>query len=265
MIKYSIIILLTLVTIWSCEEIPNGTIELETVDYTVVNISAPNLFVYSENNKIISTSITINKVETIKNVWFDITTINGLEIINSNNVMSSMQNGTKLIYSGNATIDENLLSGSYVINYYVEDIIRTSDQNVRKVGSKTFTFLSKAENFPPEINNLILLAEVNRNTRFSFSISASDPNGLSDIQLVYYELRDPSGKLINNSEGISKFPMFDDGVTSANGDITAGDGVFSVFLTFPSSVPLGNWTFTFSAEDKSGSKSNSITQIVKVN
>ena len=73
---------------------------------------------------------------------------------------------------------------------------------------------------------------INKNVRFSFSLAVSDPNGLSDIKSVYYEVKDPSGNKISNSQGISKFPLFDDGKTSDNSDITGNDGIFSVILNY---------------------------------
>jgi len=258
-----IILFIPLVLFISCEEIPNETIVPEIVEYSIEEISAPNLVIFTESNTL-STSITINNSETIENVWFDVETQNGAEKISSSNKMLSESSSTRRIYSGEIQFNENLLPGEYTLIYYVQDLIKVDDENVRKVGSKKFQFLSEAQNFLPVISNLDLPTEIARNIQFRFSIFVEDQNGLNDIESVYYQLSDPGGNLITNSQGISKFPMFDDGATST-GDLIENDGVFTVYLTFPSSVGTGNWEFQFNAEDKAGAISNTIIQSMAIN
>lgn len=266
MIKNSLaFILLLSLFLWNCEEIPNSTIELKTVDYSVTSINAPTLVVYSEDNQSFTTSVTITNAETVNSVWFDVLTLNGSEEISTFNLMSSSDNGEVRTYQGEGKIDENLLSGKYEIVYYVEDNVRTSDENVKKIGVKQFDYLSEAINFPPSISNLEIPSEIDKGIQFSFKLFASDPNGQSDIDLVYYQLKDPTGKLLTNSQGISKFPMFDDGNRENNSDVTANDGIFSVYLSFPTSVRSGSWKFQFNAVDKSDSISNTIDYTLKVN
>lgn len=265
MAKKNLIILLFFIALWGCEEIPNEVIDLEAVDYSIEGISAPDIVVYSETNPKFSTSITIENSEKIRKVWSEVYTINGVEKIGSVTILESIEITSKRKYIGEVLVDENLLSDTYVIYYYVEDNVRTDGENVKKVGIKEFQYLSIAKNFPPVISDLDLPLEVDRNIKFSIFISATDPNGLSDIETIYYQLTDPSGNLVSNSKGISKFPMFDDGNTDENSDVTANNGIYSVYLIFPSSVQAGNWGFTFNAEDKAGSVSNTITSILKVN
>lgn len=250
--------------IFGCEEIPSGIIEPKNVDYLVESITAPELFIYSTDNDVLTTSIKISNAEVVKTVWFDIFTIDGVERISSANVMTNLEFGVTRTYVGTANFDENILSGEYEIVYYVEDNIRTSDENISKVGSKKFKLQSEAENIPPVISNLIIPSEINRGVQFAFSILVNDPNGLNDVDSVYYQLKDPNGNLLTNSQGISKFPMFDDGLQDQNSDVTAGDGTYSVYLTFPSSVSTGNWSFEFNANDKSGALSNTLNHIINV-
>ena len=255
------IFIVGIVLLWGCEEIPNETIEPQSINYSVSEINAPDIVVFTESDNSITTSIVVEQSETVETIWFDITTINGLEKISSSNIMSGNNNNT---FSGKAKLDANLLSGKYEIAYYIQDNVSSSGENVKKVGTKQFQYLSEVLNFPPSISNLDIPIEIDKNVRFSFNINVSDPNGLSDIQSVYYEVKDPNGTKISNSQGISKFPLFDDGNTNENSDITENDGIFSVYLIFPVGSQSGNWVFNFNAVDKSDSISNTLTHTLKV-
>ena len=266
MIKINLVfILLLAITFWSCEEIPNGTIDTETVDYIIEGISAPSVFTYTASNPNFSTSITIDNSENVSTVWFVIQTIDGIEDVTSSIIMESTSTNSRKTYTGQVEIDENLLSGNYEVQYYVEDKIRNSGSNVVKVGTKQFKYVSAAENFTPVISDLDMPISVDKEILFSFSVFVADQNGLNDIDSVYYQVTDPSGKLILNSQNISKFPMFDNGNTAANGDETAKDGRYTVFLNYPAAAPSGEWNFNFNAVDNAGAKSNTINYTLIVN
>ena len=261
-------ILLLLALIVSCEEIPTEVVDIQTKDYIVKEITAPSDVIYSDAGAELITTISLKNKDVIKKVWFDITGLDGVTEITSLNLMND--NGTNgdakkddNIFTGKVKLDNNLLSGKFEILYYVEDIIRLEPNNIKKVGRKIFTYQSKMENVPPQISNLNILDNINREDRFAFSVVVSDSNGLNDIEKVYYALKDPSGKTIKNSQGISEFPLYDDGAFNHSDDI-AGDGVFTTNLTFPSSVATGDWEFTFVAKDKGGLFSNKIVHKVNV-
>ena len=98
----------------------------------------------------------------------------------------------------------------------------------------------------------------NEGNAMSAAVEVSDSNGLQDVEFVFYEAYNPDGIKVVNSQGISQFPMFDDGNTQENGDVTAGDGIFTVVLTFPISAQTGTWRFEFQARDRSKTLSNKI-------
>ena len=100
--------------------------------------------------------------------------------------------------------------------------------------------------------------------QFSFLSKHADNNGLNDIEFVFYEAYNPDGVKVVNSKGISQFPMFDDGNTQENGDVTSGDGIYSVLLTFPATTQKGTWRFVFYAKDRGGLLSNAIEKSVVV-
>lgn len=249
---------------FGCEEIPNDSIDIEFPDYEVVSVNVPNLVVYSSTSSV-DVSIQIKNPETVSDVWFDLMTIKGDNLINSENYMLPRDNGVIKTFWGQVNLADSLLSGNYLLVFYLKDNINPSGDNVHKVAIKQFELKTEAENFPPEISNLSIPESVTKGTQFEFSVFVSDPNGKNDIQSVYYQLKDPQGNLISNSQGISKFPMFDDGNKSTNGDDLANDGVYTVFLTFPSGSSSGAWEFSFNAEDNSGETSNTIIKTVNVN
>lgn len=82
-----------------------------------------------------------------------------------------------------------------------------------------------------------------------------DLQGLQDIKRVYFNSYLPNG----NASRDNPILLFDDGGQSADvesGDETAGDGVYSTTIQFPSNVPLGVYRFDFFAEDISGGLSD---------
>lgn len=267
MIKKIIIIFVLILSILSCEEIPDNIIEPQTANYTIEEISAPDLLVYNENDNKISTSITIDNSESVEEVWFNLSTEDGLEDISTTNMMSPGSSGSLRVFSGESIIDKSLLSGFYILSYYVKDGLRNSDENIKKVGTKKFEYKSETENFPPVISDLILPQQVDRGVSFIFSIKADDPNGLSDIEMVFFKLKRPDGTIVYSDQenNVEEFPMFDNGDFNNAGDNVENDGRFSLKNSFGSSSQTGDWSFEFGAKDKSGLFSNTISQNLKVN
>ena len=93
-------------------------------------------------------------------------------------------------------------------------------------------------------------------TEFILSINVSDENGLSDIDSVYTDFYSP-----NNPSAI-RVLLYDDG-DGEHGDMTAGDGIFSLKNIF-SADATGERKFEFWARDNAGELSNMITHNVVV-
>jgi len=259
----------------SCAKIPDGIVEPRLVDYKVVAISAPTTFSTNSTDSVITTSVELQRITTISAVWCSVKLNDGSETKYSRvNLLDNgdlQNNGDQKkndgIYSGKFVMSKKYSNGKYQIEYLVEDNVRVSPDNVKKVGASIFTFDNGQTNFAPVLSNLIIPISVNRGESFTFTIKAEDPNGLSDIASVFYKLYKPDGTLVVNSQGISEFPMFDDGNSAINGDKTAGDGIYSVILSFPASQPIGVWKFEFQAKDKGtpSKLSNVITFNLTVN
>ena len=263
----------------SCDKIPDGIVESQNVDYLIIAITAPSSVTYIPTDSTVIASIQLSKVNSVNAVWYKVSTFEGTLIVKNKVMMfddgNSNLNGDQLkndgIYSGKFVMSKLNPNGKYQIEFFVEDNVRTSPDNVQKVGTQIFSYNNNQQNFAPVISNLSIPSSVNREVNFVFSLTASDPNSYSDIQSVYYEFYRPNGTLVSNSQGISKFPLFDDGNVANDGsiandgDLHAGDGIFTNQLLFPTNQPTGVWRFEFHAIDRVGKLSNVIIHNLTLN
>jgi hypothetical protein len=163
-------------------------------------------------------------------------------------------------FSNKFTMSKSYINGVYIVNYYVTDIYNTSSY----ISAQNFVFDNGKDKFAPALSNLELPDTASIGQTFAFSVMAVDSNGNDDIEMVYYELFKPDGTQVSNSQGVYQFPLFDDGQTGTDGDVTANDSTYTVILTFPSGQPTGSWRFEFQAIDRTNLLSNKITQNVEV-
>lgn len=262
-----LILLLVILHFIGCEEIPNDVVEVESVDYIIEELISPDQFQFSESNNTIEVSLVVKNTNSVGRVWFNIITIDGSDDVSLNNLMIETENVDFSTFTGSSQFDENLLSGKYILEFYIEDNVNNSDDNVKKVGSKQLDYFGVVANAAPVISNLQLASEVNRGDNFIFSVTVTDTNGLADIENVFFELNRPDGSVVfaDQTNNITKFPMFDNGDFSNAGDQSKDDGIYSLKNSFGQTSQTGDWTFKFGAIDKSGAESNAITQKLKVN
>lgn len=115
-----------------------------------------------------------------------------------------------------------------------------------------------AKNDGPTVSDVVAPDSIQKGIQDSSfaSVRVVDPQGLADVEAVYYVVTKPDG----TSNGI-KFPLFDDG---QGYDSTAGDGVYSTAIAAPlTTSQTGNFTFSFAALDSKGAVSNQINKIIK--
>jgi 5-hydroxyisourate hydrolase-like protein (transthyretin family) len=273
-IKFSYLSIITLsLLVFGCDKIQDGIVDTRTIDYKVVSIIAPASYSTTTSDSSITTSVQIQNISTVGNVWCSIESLDETQSIykridmldDGNKQTDGDQTKGDGIYSCKFVMSKKLSNGKYQIQYFVEDNIRLSPDNLVKIGAQIFIYDNGQTNYPPVISNLILPNSSTRGTSFVFSIKVDDPNGASDVQSVIYRLYKPDGTKMVNSQGISEFPLSDDGNTLVDGDQTANDGIYSMILTIPTSYPAGIWLFEFQAKDKSGVLSNQLTANITVN
>lgn len=251
-----------------CEKDFNTVIDAQINNIHVTSVRAIDLIVYNPSDSSITFSIRFSSVTGLNSVSMNIFSpsnniINNLPIVlfdNGNITNNGDTTAGDFNYSNKYLFSSNFENGSYNVEYK----ILLNDGITKIIASQHFVYDNGKLNVPPIISNLIQQDTVDTTVKFTFSVMVNDDDGLQDIKEVYYELFMPNGTKISNSQGLSQFPLFDDGNTSSNGDVTAGDGRYTVFLTFPNTVTLGSWKFDFTAKDKAGHTSNTISHNVEV-
>lgn len=267
-------IVLIAFSFFSCDKIPDGVVDVKTVNYSVVGISAPVNFTYSQADSTIITSVQISNFGTVSNIWCKVTSFDGTLSIKSKIIMADDgnfslngdQNKGDGIYSAKFVMGKLTPIGKYQIQYFVEDNINYAPDNLRKIGTHIFDFSPGQINLPPLISNLVIPNSATRNSGtewFIFTIKVEDPNGLKDIQEMYFKLYRPDGTL-SAPPGETYRLMVDDG--NANfGDAVAGDGIYSYRSYFDLTAQTGVWRYEFQAKDRSGNLSNVIKHSMTVN
>ncbi len=258
--------LLFLSILLGCEQKFDNVIDNISNEFQTVEVLPVNYINYNSADSLVTLSIKFNSSENIQNVFCEVyapdNSKSNLTLFDDGKVSNGDFIKGDNIFSNKIALGYFSPSGTYNIKYYVTDL----SNNTSLVAVGSFKYNNGQSNVTPVISNLVLADSTERNVPLIFSVDVSDSNGLSDILKVYYELYRPNGSKVINSQGISQFPMFDNGDTSANGDLFANDGTFTVKLTFPndSGVPSGDWRFEFTAVDRVGMLSNKIIKTVKV-
>ncbi len=128
--------------------------------------------------------------------------------------------------------------GAYEISVTVRDTSGAEDIESVHVEVKA--------NVPPQIKSVNAFPESVRNNGVDtvlFEAKVKDENGLEDIEEVKIDLTEIGGS--------SDQRMADDG---SEGDLLAGDGVYSFETVIPEGVTSGEKTFRITVKDKSGEK-----------
>jgi len=240
-----------------CDKIPDNVVEQNLMYTTAKIIQAPEDFRYSNLDSAFVTSIKLSNTDLIENVWLAVKYYDGSSTIHQQIFMSdegdSFLTGDETrgdkIYSAFIPMSKKFPSGKYAIEYFAQ---YKNQESSLKLAVHYFNYINSQINLPPSITEAIIPSTATYEQKITLMVKVNDPNGLKDISSVYYELYKPDGSKTVNSQGISQFPLFDDGNISSNGDATANDGTYSVFLTFPAGQPSGQWRFEFYAKDKGG-------------
>jgi hypothetical protein len=166
--------------------------------------------------------------------------------------------------NGDSVASDEVFSGSLEFQiprsdagpYRIEFLANDANSDVSNLFGATF--LATRTNSPPTLDTTSLVApdSVTRPQSGSLlvfmSIAAADSDGLGDVRSVFFI------NLASQTQ-TPQFLLDDGGVPQeggvASGDILAGDGVFSIIIQVPSTVPLGVYPFSFRAVDTFGDSS----------
>ncbi len=112
------------------------------------------------------------------------------------------------------------------------------------------SFMVEGDNDPPVLYGLNVRDRISRTNTVPFRIAVSvmDPQGPGDIKRVYFNSTKPDGTPASGNP----FLLYDDG---SNGDVEAGDQIYSLVIQISPQNDPGTYVFTFYAEDLSGALS----------
>ena len=266
--KFALLILLPIL-FWGCEKTYDSVINpKQNNSIRVTGISPVGTVDLSTSDSVVTIAISFNSSQEIQSVFCNIISPAGTQLNTSEINLYDDGNLTEHgdttdndnTYSNNFTMSSSYINGVYIVQYYVKDIYDATNY----ISAQNFDFDNNSDQFAPVLSDLILPDSVALGQSFVFSVTASDSNGLSDVDLVYFELYRPDSTIVTDNTGNSLFQMHDDGNTTVWGDTTAGDGIYSYKNSFSPTAQLGNWRFEFQAIDRSNLLSNKIVQNLKV-
>ncbi|MCH7721915.1 MAG: hypothetical protein IIA49_09155 [Bacteroidetes bacterium] len=252
-----ILLLLLPIIIIGCEQTFDNIIETVQNNYQVSFVSPTDSITFRADDSLVTIVIGFTSSSKPGDVFCDIIASDQSKL-NSSPFQLFDDNDNR--YLNDFPLSKFYPNGIYNINYFVKN----ADETLQQVALASFKYNNGQDNEPPILCNLMMPDTLARSVIMIFSVDADDPNGLSDITNVFYELYKPDGTQVSNSQGITEFPLFDDGDTSLNGDLVESDGVYTVKLTFPVDVETGSWRFVFTAKDRGNLTSNIIIHFLEV-
>jgi hypothetical protein len=243
-------ILIPFIFFWGCQKNFNSVVDTQSLsNIRVANIGTANSFTYEPSDSLIVISIQLISSAGIQSVYANIIDPNFNQLNDSPLILN--ENGNN-IYSNNFPLSHYYSKGTYQVQYFVTD----ENNNNYEVGLHSFNFDNGQANAAPVISNLIApdTATIGaQKTLIFLSVQVQDNNGLSDVQSVFFNSFNPPD---GHASTGNPFVMYDDGT---NGDVTAGDGVYSLIIELlPTGVTKGSYRWEFQAKSKEGLLSNKI-------
>ncbi len=92
-------------------------------------------------------------------------------------------------------------------------------------------------------------------------VTVSDQDGLGDVKEVSFTMLKPDSTLANNG---NPFYLEDNGQLTGYGDVTAGDGIYSLIISLTSANAAGTYEYRFIAKDLSNAVSDTAKHQVVV-
>ena len=242
--------------IWGCEKTYENLIDTSTDNFQVNSLSGIKDINLLENpeDSILTFTMTFSSGSFVSDAYFDIYFSDNSKVNSSPVEMQEIFDNT---YSAQYFLGRANPIGNYTVRFSAIGIEGTAKQ----VALGSFQFNNGQENLPPEISNTVIdpdTAVVNDTTIIFTSVEAMDPNGASDILEIYFIVYRPDGTTNN-----SKVLLFDDGKPE-NGDVLAGDGIYSRLIQVNQNNQKGTYRFEFRAKDRLGDLSNIINHFVLI-
>lgn len=256
--KYSL--LLIPLILWGCEKDFDNVIDTISDNYQVSSITyvGHNPPVYDLKNpsdSLLELRIIFTPESDVNKVYFDIYASDNSRLNSSAIEMLPVNDN---VFQNSFILQGEYPNGKYTVNFSVTGF----DGKNKKVAVSSFIFNNGQDNIAPVISNSVVepdTAVVTDTTVIFTSVEAMDSNGVNDIEEVYFIVFRPDSSTNN-----SKVFLFDDGNTQENGDVTAGDGIYSRLIQVDQTNAKGTYRFEFQSKDRSDSLSNIINHFVLI-
>ncbi len=249
-----------------CDGVPDGVVSATNTKYKMSSLNAPTYFLYSEASNKFVTSLKLENSNDITDIYFTVKFADGSSTLiayqqlfdDGNTISNGDVTKSDNVFSAYITMKPEYFSTDYLIDYYIT--YKTSTQTItQKIASHSFSYDNGANLSAPVISNInvpdsIVVGEPK--STFLISVEATDSNGLSDINEVFFKVIKPDGTSNGN-----KFMLYDN---KTNGDVAAGDGIYSSYFDVYPTNTKGVYAFNFQAKDRSGKLSNIISHQIKL-
>ena len=261
--KYLFLILIPII-LGGCEKTNNDIVDSQ-ISYQVESVNTVDNFYYISSDSLITVTLKVNSSADIKNIYFDIYSSENAQL----NASPVYMYDDGIINNGDTTAGDNTYSskfpmsksypvGLYTIKFFITDL----SNNTRQVAARSFEYDNNQVNYAPQLSDLVapnsIIPEDPKSVIF-MSVTASDSNSLGDIKEVYFISYRPDGTTSGE-----KNQMFDDGNTLNDGDVKAGDGIYSILIEVTPQNTKGTYRFDFRAVDRSNELSNIISHNIVV-
>jgi hypothetical protein len=249
-------LLLIPLVIWGCEQTFDNVVDTTIENYQLTSVVGikDTVDLKVPGDSLLTFRLIFTPQSQINKVYFDIYASDNSKL-NSSPV--EMQEVSNKIYEENFILKRENPIGNYNVQFSV-----TGSNGINKqVAVGSFYFNNGQDNVPPVISNTVIEPDtlvVDTTVVIFTSVEVADSNGASDILEVYFIVYRPDGTTNNN-----KVFLYDDGL-SENGDVTAGDGIFSRLIQVDQSNQKGTYRFEFQAKDRLGDLSNIINHFVLI-
>lgn len=257
-------ILSFLILLSACEKKFDNLIDNSTHNYQIETVSPKDSILFNLNDSSVVISVQFTQSSKLKSVYFSITDPVGKIYANKIPLFDNgkSENGDLIAgdkkYSNKILMKSRDLNGRYTIKYYVDDDLSAN----RFSALTTFIYRNGVSNIAPLISDAFIDPDtmvVTTTVTIQTRLKALDENGLNDIKEVYFIVFRPDGSTNN-----LKTQLFDDGKVSENGDLIAGDGIYSRKIQVNEANAKGTYRFEFRASDRGGLLSNIINYPVLI-
>lgn len=245
--------------LWGCEKTYITPIEPGQSNYYVKDVSSFAGFSYVPGDSNLTAYITLNTSEGISlvtmNIYSPVDQLNSSAVRlydDGNLALHGDQTAGDNSYAAKFPLSQYYPNGKYKIEYFVTDKYGTTS----KAAVHNFAYNNGQSNIAPALSNLVMADSVvvdTPQTNIPIHVTAADSNGLSDIESVFFITYRPDG-----STSGARVALLDDGKTADDGDVTAGDGIYSIIIKVTPSNAKGVYRFEFQAQDRGKKLSDKI-------